>query len=611
MAQGIQSLNNSPARELTSLIRTWETRWRLSRVIWWLPRIWAIALLLFIGVGLYGRTFGVLSQVETIALFVGTAIVSTAGVFAWYFVRQRSPVEAAQQFDVLFDMQERVSTALELDSGRIGSVDEITHVQIADATAQARDIDPAFFIKFETRPFDWLFMVIFLFAAIILMVLPTSANAGTTGITAQAQTAIEDATEELRDLTEEIATNTALTAEDRESLLETIETSLDELQNEEVTEESAFAAMSEVEQDLRELADSLSEETETTNDAFSSAAESLREFTDNDAPPNDGTTSEVGEFSEEMEAIQEALENLSPEQQQALQEALQEAANTQNLDPQTAQSLADMAASLQDGEIEAANMDATQLQEALEQLQEQQQQQSELSDDLNDSADDAESSADDIANSESSNEQGDQNQQQGEQQQQQGDQPPGQEAPQQQQDDGQSGDAGPGAQGSESDQNSQQQDAGAQTTGENESPQQSDQSANVSGDAQGNPADGAGDSSSQVNQDGQDSSQSGSGQDNQGDGQGLSEFETVFVPEGIEAQGQSNIVLEPDASDAPIIEGDFQENPEGTSIVTYTEVFSNYSDAATRALDSDYVPLGLRDVVRDYFTSLAPADGDE
>ncbi len=49
-------------------------------------------------------------------------------------------------------------------------------------------------------------------------------------------------------------------------------------------------------------------------------------------------------------------------------------------------------------------------------------------------------------------------------------------------------------------------------------------------------------------------------------------------------------------------EGNFAENPNGQVTVPYNQVFSNYANAANRALDSDYVPLGLRDVVRDYFT---------
>jgi hypothetical protein len=40
--------------------------------------------------------------------------------------------------------------------------------------------------------------------------------------------------------------------------------------------------------------------------------------------------------------------------------------------------------------------------------------------------------------------------------------------------------------------------------------------------------------------------------------------------------------------------------------VPYDEVFSDYSDAANQALENDYIPLGMKDVVRDYFTSIEP-----
>jgi hypothetical protein len=64
--------------------------------------------------------------------------------------------------------------------------------------------------------------------------------------------------------------------------------------------------------------------------------------------------------------------------------------------------------------------------------------------------------------------------------------------------------------------------------------------------------------------------------------------------------------LDPDASDSPTEQGEFTENPDGQVTVPYNQVFSDYADDANRALDSDYVPLGLRDVVRNYFTSLEP-----
>ena len=67
--------------------------------------------------------------------------------------------------------------------------------------------------------------------------------------------------------------------------------------------------------------------------------------------------------------------------------------------------------------------------------------------------------------------------------------------------------------------------------------------------------------------------------------------------------------LRTDASDQTLAEGDFDENPLGESRVGYDTVYNDYQRAANRALESDYVPLGLRDVVREYFTSLDPNAG--
>ena len=94
---------------------------------------------------------------------------------------------------------------------------------------------------------------------------------------------------------------------------------------------------------------------------------------------------------------------------------------------------------------------------------------------------------------------------------------------------------------------------------------------------------------------------------NNPDGQGEREFAPVFAPRRLGGEpGDDQMILEPDGSNSPVIEGEFAENPAGESLVPYNEVFADYANSANRALESDYIPLGLRDVVRDYFTALEP-----
>ena len=122
---------------------------------------------------------------------------------------------------------------------------------------------------------------------------------------------------------------------------------------------------------------------------------------------------------------------------------------------------------------------------------------------------------------------------------------------------------------------------------------------------------GAGDSPGGAGDDnpGVQSEQSQADANNNPDGIGERQFEPVNVPRRIggDANGDNNIQLPADPN-APVQEGNFSENPNGQVTVPYNQVFSDYANAANRALDSDYVPLGLRDVVRDYFTSLEPGN---
>ena len=54
--------------------------------------------------------------------------------------------------------------------------------------------------------------------------------------------------------------------------------------------------------------------------------------------------------------------------------------------------------------------------------------------------------------------------------------------------------------------------------------------------------------------------------------------------------------------------GEGPTNPQNPGDVTvpYNQVYATYADAAHAAVDSGEVPPGLRDVVKNYFSSLQP-----
>jgi hypothetical protein len=61
-----------------------------------------------------------------------------------------------------------------------------------------------------------------------------------------------------------------------------------------------------------------------------------------------------------------------------------------------------------------------------------------------------------------------------------------------------------------------------------------------------------------------------------------------------------------DGEGVPIVEGELAPNPAGQSNVPYNQVYADYASAVSQALDTGYVPMGMRGVVRDYFSSLNP-----
>jgi hypothetical protein len=126
---------------------------------------------------------------------------------------------------------------------------------------------------------------------------------------------------------------------------------------------------------------------------------------------------------------------------------------------------------------------------------------------------------------------------------------------------------------------------------------------------------------------GQNMSQSGSGQgagpgagpDAQegqgagGPGPGGGHADTVYVPgladlsaeDGVQIQLPAECVANPEKC-GPLISERPTEFEREQSLVPYEQVFGDYRDAAIEALDGDYVPLGMKGLVREYFSSLEP-----
>jgi hypothetical protein len=602
----LSSTSPIPKRtEFEALVSRWETRRRLQKLVLWLPRIVAVALSAGIAVLLFLNITGLLAGTR---ILMAAGIVMSAMIIIGIFaaLRSRPIMDSVRQFDLEFDLQERVSTALELLGGRIQTGEELAAYQLEDAYSVAKQIDPKAKLKLVVRPAEWAavvgLIVLFLLAIWATGVLAENPN----DLSAATTQAIDEATDELRAITEDVATETALTPEERQALLETLETSLDNLEDVPLSAEEAFAAVTEVGQQLREQSAAMRDALQAQQDAYNAAAEQLQNAESQNGAAGGDTPGLATALEDMLSQLEAGAMNDS------MAEAMQNAANElAAIDPALAQSLQNAASGLQNANT---SMSQEALQEALDQLQQNQteaQNRADATESLENAAENAQSAAQNIASAEQEQQQGEPNASE--------DSSSGETREGAPQDDAQTG-AGEsespnnqaGAAG-EDQQNPGGNDSGGQSDSGN--PQLSNQgSAAVPGDSPNpgetgeNTAGNSGTAAGAGDSQGAASSNAGGGadQNNNPDGMGESQYESVYAPDGLDAAGSANVVLEPDSSEMPVVEGNFQDNPTGAARVPYNQVFRQYADAVSRALSNDYIPLSLRDVVQDYFTSLEP-----
>jgi hypothetical protein len=611
--------------ELNKLVRGWDRRLRLQQAALWLPRCLLPGLVAGIAIALFSRfrPWLMSSQIAlaTIIMLALGVLVMLLVVWMW----PRSSMVAARRFDVTFGLGERVSTALELIDGRIRAAEELVALQVDDAWAKARTVRAGEKLPLIWRWREWAVVLLLALVLVVLLFIPNPQETAIADNAAQ-QATIEAAAEELRQITEDVASDAALAPEDREQLLEALEASREVLEQPNVTPEEAFAALSDAQATLQEKSDQLNQQAAAQQAALQAASDALQ-----NARPTEAQGEQQGQVTaaDSLQSLADQIPSMSQAQQQALAQALQQAAEQlQATNPAAAEALRQAAEALQNGNPGAAQQSMQQAAQDLANAQQSSQSQSESAQQLSQSAQSAQQAAEQVSqqsqSSGQSGQQSSQGQQSGQQQSQQSGEEGGQESEGQQSGQSQGGGQQSGEQ-TDSGQGSQPGDQQGQG-GEGEGGQpgnqsseggQSNQSAGGTGSAQeGEPSDaasnttgsGAGDAvggegSDQANTAG---SSGGAQQDNSPDGTGEGQFDPVYAPQRIGGQSSQDIVLDPDASDAPLQEGEFAENPAGNASVPYNQVFSDYSSAANRALESDYIPLGLRDVVRDYFSSLEP-----
>lgn len=537
--------------EVTGHLAQWQRRRRWVDALLWLPRGILAGLVAAAAVAALARFRPVLLNREVAFVTLALALIGFLIGPLILYLRRPMLLEQARFFDRQFDLQERVSTAVEIQTGRLTVAPMLAEHQLADTAEVVSSVDARSRLPLRPR---WPDMIMVLLATILLVLAVALPNAQAF-ILAEQQAVDRTVAEEivrLQAVEQVIEEEPALDDVGREALLEPIRAALEELSAGQLSREEATAVLSEAEAELRELSEAgsgLAGNGQATTEALQAAGHSLAE---NASSASLGQAMASGELAQAAEAAKQLADNLgllSTAQQDSLARDLQESAiRLAEVDPELAGELAEVAQALQRGEFDQAQQAmreaaATMKQRALEQA---------VADQALEAADELLSARGEVAA------------------------------------------AGRLAGATSGDQ------SGQPSAGQGQAGQASAAGPGDSPDAGSGMSPGAGN-------DAQDSQGAG------GPGPGGGHADTVFVPDyidlgsedGVDIQLPAECVANPENCGQLINESP-TEFADVRSLVPYEQVFGDYRDAAFEALKGDYVPLGMKGLVRDYFSSLEP-----
>ncbi|MDX1687899.1 MAG: hypothetical protein R3248_07940 [Candidatus Promineifilaceae bacterium] len=541
--------DNGEFEQLVERLSRWDRRRRWRDALLWLPRGLLAGLLLAALVAAAARVRPLLTNEEVGYVAAGLALAGLVAAAGVLFTRRRTLLEKARFADRHFGLQERASTTVELNAGRLQAPPFLAGQQMADTVRATSAVDAKAGLPLRANRQDWLVIGLTLLLLIAAVWLPNP-RAEVLQHRREVAKTIAEQTEALETISEEIEENEALTEEQRDALQEPVESALQELQAEDLTQEEAVAVLSEAEAELRDL--SAANSIESLRRQLESAG---RPLVENAASQSLGRALQSGNLAQAGAAAAQLADDLSAldEQEAAdLAESLAETASAlEGADGELSQSLQEAADALREGDVAAAQEALREASGALQQRAQQQaaeRQAAEAAGQLNEGRRE-------VAQA-------------------------GQEG----------GQAGEGEQAAGEGQGEGQGPGGSQGQGQGQG------QVDGAGAGQGNSGEGT-----------------GTGASAGGIGGESGHAESVYVPDFADLSGEAGedvelpaeCIANPESCGALLNETPTEFGDE-TSTVPYSQVFGDYRDAAYEALNDDYIPLGMKEYVRDYFSSLEP-----
>ncbi|MCL4504705.1 MAG: DUF4175 domain-containing protein [Chloroflexi bacterium] len=545
--------------ELIPIIRSWSARARLQSSLYWIFPGLAAGLAAALALAIAARIFPILdtSTLATFALIlsVGGALIAFIG--PWIVTARRTQAHWARRFDHQFRLKERMSTALELREGVVTTNNErMRQRQRTDALLAAGSIKASKLLPLRVSA---RFMVMALAMALALTVAIALPNPQDIVLAnrSQLQQAIQEQLQQLENARQQILQSQTLNDSQKRQLVQALEDAQNALSDPNTGPEKALAAINDAQSKLDSLRD---QSFQNQSDDLQRAGQSL-------AP--DKLTNPLANALEnsQMQQAASALRNLTQnngkplddaQRQQMVNQLEQIAKNVQNSDQATAQQLRYAAQNLRQQNDQAAQAALNKVADTLDKAAQKQISEQQISA--------AQSSIEEARRAISA----------AQQKTQVASLPSGQQSAINQS----------SAQGQQTG-GDQLGNAAAQSTIDN---------------TQGQSSAGSGDSQQQGN--GQNPALSNNSDSMHSEDTGTDN--SVLDPSRINAEGQ-NVIL-PDDSGINVSNPNASVNPgvSNQATVPYQQVYAQYAKTADDAIQSGYVPAGLRDYVRDYFSSLDP-----
>ena len=559
--------------ELNAYFRRWQIRTQWINTLRWLPRILFLGSSVAIALAISSRIRPLLTRFE---LAIASAIIiflSALIVVVWCWLWPRPKILVARRLERALNLQERLSTALEIQSGRILTSAQLTEYQMRDTLHRAAAATPATALPIRLYGRELLLLALSLIMLSALILLPNAQETARLW-NQQQQFQLSSATAALEEARGSVLAENRLSPEERERLLRALDEAVASLENDAISREEAVASLYDAAQQLEQGQASLNAQNAAVQASLSEASDALRRGEDRPAPDRPQT------LSERLQQMRDELSSLTAEQIALMARALREAAEAfAETHPDLASALEAAAEALERGDLNAADdamADAIFELEALEATQNQAPGDARSMDRAADQLSDA---AEELAEGS---------------------------------DTSQFRPGGENSQGSESGNEGSQAAAGQIPQGDSREGSvrgsQLAESNNPSSESSVGQTAGAGDVTSGQSSDV--SASSGGDQSSGGnnpDGTGRDNYNTIYAPrERIGSSSEIGIELEAGSSEILVDSGEFSENPLGESRIPYTLLYHEYRESANAALETEYIPLGLRAVIRSYFSAIEP-----